>query len=450
MKTINKLLLILFASLAASSLIAQSDLSIGYRRAQTEIDTFVQKVEGGGDLTATVRTADGGYITVSQLDATSFLIRKIKVSGQKQWERKWSNIDSVRINGIAQTTDGGFVLAGQEGCDFYLDCGLVGGAILIKLTANGTVAWKKSVTSGFADYSYYFASVIPMSDGGVIATGGRPFRGRLLIERVTSTGDVVWRKNFGGRFVSSISSTATADNGLIVSFRVQPNPNTSVGHNVMKINHSGNVVWTKFLTGGVFDFQSNVGATADGGVILAGIGSNKLKVIVLNADGTLRWNAGYSTKVHGRLESVSSPTQTRDGGYVITGSIFDITVQKHSGFIAKIDSSGKVAFQNSFGNGLARAASPVFATSDGGFLLFGSSPVDTLSSDLLVFKVNADGIVPGCSLLQSLVPTTILPFGALKIGPAKNTTPVNDLLTETPGSGMTSVVTNHPVSTMCQ
>jgi hypothetical protein len=92
MKAINTVFLILFVSLAASPLFAQSDLSIGSLKTESEINTFVQKVEGAGDLAATVQAADGGYVTTSRIDNTSFLVRKIKLSGQKQWERRLTSL----------------------------------------------------------------------------------------------------------------------------------------------------------------------------------------------------------------------------------------------------------------------------------------------------------------------------------------------------------------------
>ena len=114
MNTIKKLFLFLFLSLSSSILFSQDN-------------TFVRKVEGAGNFLATAQSADGGYVTVSYVDETTVLVRKLKASGQKGWERRLDlHVDtsflysSARINGITQTTDGGFVLAGQVGCDYAL------------------------------------------------------------------------------------------------------------------------------------------------------------------------------------------------------------------------------------------------------------------------------------------------------------------------------------------
>jgi hypothetical protein len=452
MKSINKVFLILLASLAGATVFAQSDLSFGYRP-QTEIDTFVQRVPGAGALTATVRAADGGYVTASSINDTSFLVRKIKATGQKQWERRLNfDFDNVAfIRGIAQTTDGGFVLTGQLGlaCFECQNIQLPRGATLVKLRPNGTVAWKSITASGHA---YFFASAIPMPDGGVIAIGGRfgedaecdPDCGNLLlVVRVSSTGEVVWKKSFttlpvtdGNQGHDYISSTATPDNGFIIAF-----PTTPHGAAVIKIDNLGNVLWKKSFSADIGVLS--VGVTANGGIILVGAGggtSHKLKVVVLKTNGTLNWNAGYSLKVPGEIFSVSSPVQTLDGGYVVTGTTRSGNM--FSGFVAKIDSSRNIAFQNTFGSGQANGSS-VFATPDGGFVLFGQSGLG-----LLVSKVNAEGIEPGCGFFHPLGSSTGTPFGTLKIGPVNLTE--SDLSLESLHLGLTSVVTNHPVSSVCQ
>ncbi len=438
MKTINKVFLILLVSLLSSPLFAQSDLSFGYRTPKVEINTFVKEVEGSGSLVATVQAADGGYVTTSKIDDLSVLVRKIKASGQKQWERRlnFEGDAAIAINGITQTTDGGFVLAGQVCLD--QSCG----ATLVKLRANGTVAWKKSLAvSGVFDPG--FSSVIATPDGGVIAVGDGLFGdceigcgGFLFVARITATGDVVWGKSFGSLsvFFYGINSTATPDNGFIVAFQTSNRPNRLL---VMKITNSGKVVWKKSLTADGFGFGGfqSLGTTADNGVILVRTtGSNKLKVVVLKADGTLNWNAGYSLKVPGGIQSVSSPVRTPDGGYVLTG-----TTRSGSGFVTKIDSSRNVAFQNTF----AASGESVFTTPDGGFFLFGD-----VTEGIVVSKLNSEGIVPDCDFFGSPGATTRTSFGPLGIAGA--TTTASDLSLEPFDFGLTSVVTNHPQTPVCQ
>ena len=455
MKTINKVFLILLVNLAASPLFAQDNLPIG----STKIITFVKKIDGAGDLTAAVQAGDGAYVTVSRINdaSTSLLVMKIKASGQKEWQRRldFDFYDSylVRINGIAQTRDGGFILVGQVGCPYYWECGsiVMSRATLIKLRADGTVAWKKGFVEPIGGFSSawgdFFSSVVPVSDGGVIAIGGR-FASPYLIVRVTATGEIVWKKHFGkisgcesatctGKFPSLIYSTSTPDHGFIA---VLPGPNDVV---FLKITDLGNVVWKKQLKDLGFASLSAC-ITADGGVILAGNDSNsKLKVAVLKADGRLDWKAGYFLKSPVQTSgSVLNAIQTHDGGYAVTGT----TGGLGEAFIVKIDSSRKLVYQNTF---VGQAVGAVFATADGGSLLFGSSATGDNPPDLLVLKVNSEGIVAGCHFFRSLGGTVRSSFGRLRIGHT-NTTESDVESLNSVGFGLTSGVSNNPISSVCR
>src|SRR5262245_37566535 len=112
MNIISRVFFILLV-IAVSPLFAQSDLSFGYRKPEAETKTFVQKVNDVGFLAATVQNADGSFVTASggYFDQI-ILVRKIRASGQKVWERTLNFEDFTNITGIAQTTDGGFALVG--------------------------------------------------------------------------------------------------------------------------------------------------------------------------------------------------------------------------------------------------------------------------------------------------------------------------------------------------
>ena len=425
MNIINKVFFILLV-LAVSPLFAQNDLSFGYRKPEAETITFVQKINDAGWLAATVQNPDGSYVTVSGSGYyhQSILVRKIKASGQKVWERTLDFEDSTEITGIAQTTDGGFAIVGYGCKEPY--CIDVTGQFLVKLRPNGTVAWNRRLTDGLLPYYNLSQSVIPTSDGGVISIGA------FVVVRFTATGDVVWMKSFSGFDSGELVSVATHDNGIIVATRIHSFKKDGV--NVMKITDSGNVLWRKSLEVEDFDFQS-AGITTNNGVILAGNGtnSNKLKIIVLNAGGALNWRAEYSLKGSGTIHSVASPNQTTDGGYVITGS------GRGFGFIAKIDSSRKLAFQYTF----RASGKSVFVTSDGGFLLFAN--VD--STSLLISKVNSEGMTE-CGFFKPLGAGSRTSFGALKLTGLD--TAATDIPMEELPFALTSDVTDHPVSNLCK
>ncbi len=88
----------------------------------------------------------------------------------------------------------------------------------------------------------------------------------------------------------------------------------------------------------------------------------------------------------------------------------------------------------------------IFVTSDGGFVLSGSSN----GRDIVVLKVNSKGTVPGCERLQNVqygsVPRSS--FGPLRIGQA-NPIALNFSL-QSFDLGVSVVLDNHAVANLCQ
>ena len=422
MKTINKVFLILLVSLPASVLFAQSDVSSGYGMREAAINTFVQRVEGAGSLTAAVQTAvgdsfiskgveanqakrfvakivgdggvidaiqttNGGYVSLSQEQGSStFTVRKIKSSGKVVWETSLQ-IDSAQLNSIAQTNYG-YVLAGYKFYYYYYYYGQFTNGIVIKLDSKGKLLY--GIQSGNLSFSHVSGS----PDGGFIAVaegGGSA----LIVVKFSSSGALLWNKKYRVG-VGYPFSVRTIDNGLI--FARAANTGTAV----LKLDDSGNQIWQQKIKVGNFKLQA-VGATSDDGIILASkcIDCSDLLLVALDAKGTLAWSVKYSLKI-GEF-GVSNVISTPNGGYALTGGVTNKSGRAISGFLMKIDSSRKIVFERTFGtHGNQEASRSIFTTANNGIVLFGSSG----RHDSLFLNLNSDGTVPGCSFLRTLASST--------------------------------------------
>ncbi|MCI0447282.1 hypothetical protein L0152_29245, partial [bacterium] len=309
--------------------------------------------------------------------------------------------------------------------------------------------WRGPVTSHKLSQ---FTSVIAMPDGGVIAIGGMVhllYDGttRFLVLRIAANGKVIWKKSFESfadyNVFFSRSLEVTQSNGLVLAFISESNSN---GVDVLKISYSGNVVWRRSLKADDYTFHS-LGTTSDNGVVLFGTStdSNRLKVIILKADGTISSTAGYVLKIPGSFKSISSPVQTDDGGFAISGGIYDQSNGKNYGFIAKIGTNRNVTIERTFRmeHGIRKS---IYPARDGGFVLFGNSN----KRDVVVLKVNSQGTLSGCEGLPNVqygsAPRSS--FGPLRIG---QVSPIE--MNPIVGSidiGVTALVTNHTVANLCQ
>ena len=253
------------------------------------------------------------------------------------------------------TKDGGYVVAGATiGCGSGLNCPAASGTtcgLVEKLTSTGAVSWSRVYSLGVVGTS--FKSIRQTTDGGYIAAGSETDANGIggLVVKLDATGSVVWHSEYGP------SST----------FQV--------------------------------DFAS-VTPAPDGGFVAAGrLTTNSrftLSLVEFDANGNLVWQHAYNNVSNGSPSSSVQPLSiiaSRDGGYAVAG-----TWNSTSGpgtccsgpLLVKLDSQGKVQFQQAYEGGvycffngfsetctsIGGIASAVQQTKDGGFILAGASNIE--------------------------------------------------------------------------
>ena len=392
--------------------------------------TFTKRIIGGGSLIATVQTNSGKYVSVSEISLGTFIVRKTDSKGKRLWERSFefdlnNTLEAVNIGGIAQTTDGGYVLVGSGLFIDLVPAGLAYG-IIIKLKPNGHLEWAKrlSKNSG-SDLRLAFTSVSAAPDGGFAVTGIDCIGGTTLCDGAgtilltfNSSGTVLSAKSFGNRTQGNSAIVSASGGGFLLTFSSAHSDTSFAGTSLIRVSDAGKVLWGEFYK----NFFFRAVSTPDDGVILAGgcfrhSCGNDLFLLKLKSNGQSEWQARFTSDRDIRF--ISDVIQTSDGGYFVTGSA--------SGgdeiFFLKIDSSGKLVFGTTFGeNGSENITwgNKIFTSTDGGFLLFASTgqQYSLTPFDALILKLNSDGLVSGCSLSGSLNVST-RHSGNLKIGAPK-------------------------------
>ncbi len=248
---------------------------------------------------------------------------------------------------------------------------------------------------------------------------------------------IQWQKNFGGTnddYLATIQQTS--DGGYILggtSVSGVSGNKTSVNYGsedwwVVKLDGDGNKVWENSFGGIGRDILNGqcLQQTRDGGYILGGwsdsdISGNKTTasyglwdywVIKLDADGNKVWENSFGGDED---EQLSSVLQTSDGGYLIGGSsnsgvsgnkTTDLYGGTSAGYrpsdywVVKLDADGNKVWDKSFGGNGGDSLSSLHRTSDGGYILGGSSDSDVSGNktstnygggDYWVVKLDAAG-----------------------------------------------------------
>ena len=253
--------------------------------------TLVMKLDSNGNITwqktyggesydeawSIQQTSDGGYIVVGYTMSfgggfSDYWIVRLDSNGDIVWQKTYGGIGVQFIHSIIQTTDGGFIMAG----DFSAIMGDPADYCVVKLDGNGDLVWDNIYRGGWTQQPF---SIGQTSDGGYIVAGYiqflHPTMGVLpsdiWILKLSTDGTVLWEQTYGGSGSdSAISAQQTADGGYVV---VGGTNSYGAGESdilILKLNSAGTVLWQKTYGGSSHDSAETIQQTSDGGYIVAG------------------------------------------------------------------------------------------------------------------------------------------------------------------------------------
>ena len=299
------------------------------------------------------------------------------------------------------------------------------------------IEWQNTIGGSGVEFLNYTQQT---SDGGYIL-GGRsnsgvsgdktePSKGDYdyWVVKLDATGNIQWQNTIGGDDADWLQSVQqTTDNGYILGGWSKSNISADKTENsqgasdfwVVKLDSIGNIQWQNTIGGDSTDNLYSLQQTTDGGYILGGfsissisgdkteysIGGSDYWVVKLDASGNIQWQntiGGYEN------DNLYSLQQTTDGGYILGGrSMSNATGDKTENsqglddyWVVKIDATGNIQWQNTIGGNSWDELESIEQTSDGGYILGGSSDSDNSGDktensqgdfDYWVVKLDATG-----------------------------------------------------------
>lgn len=239
-------------------------------------------------------TSDGGVIATAQIDSqggdiTSWYggydgwIIKQDSLGNTEWNVSIGSPQFEFINGIIQTSDGGYfagLYGAPNGAGGTIDCGVQdpsnSEAIIVKIDANGNVEWHQCYGGTGNDG---VARLLELVDGYLIAGWGESNDGNLegggwhpgwnnigtptmdvWLIRIDYTGNIIWQKCYGGSKGESPRRIFQSEDGGFVVFAnthsfdgdVVGNPSGSTENPsiwIFKVNKDGQLLWQQCIGG---------------------------------------------------------------------------------------------------------------------------------------------------------------------------------------------------------
>lgn len=231
---------------------------------------------------------------------------------------------------------------------------------------------------------------------------------------------IEWQRCYGGNGTDYPLAIRNDINGgcVVIGFTFSANGDVIGNHGgvdfwILKLTIDGNIQWQKTLGGSSDDYGYSIEQTIDGGYIVAGgtysidgdvtgnHGSTDFWVVKLNSTGNIEWQ---KTLGGSNFDHAFNIKQTRDGGYIVTGSTYsidgDITANHGAAdiWLVKLDSIGNIQWQRTFGGSFHDTPYDVEQTKDNGFVLAGltqSTDGDIIGShggiDTYIVKLNSLG-----------------------------------------------------------
>jgi len=335
-----------------------------------------------------------------------------------QWQKSLGGTNQEYGGVVVPTSDGGYVISGTSNSNDGDVSSNRGGSDtwVAKLDMNGILEWETSLGgSSFEDYGY----VVQCSDGGfIVGNGSQSIDGDVTdhhgadttwdawIVKLDSAGVIQWSKSYGGTsddYVIAIQQTA--DGGFVAIGGTNSSDGDVVGWHfgtsqsindmwIIKIDSVGNLQWQKCLGGSKNESGIRIRQTPDLGYIAGGTTSGSTDgdligntdtagffplsawLVKLDSSGNMQWNRTYGGT---GIDAVRDVMPTPDGGYILgcnTGST-DGDVTANPGFNSiwgvKVDSVGNIEWERCFGGTFLDQTGSIEIAPDGGYVFAGEA-----------------------------------------------------------------------------
>lgn len=206
----------------------------------------------------------------------------------------------------------------------------------------------------------------------------------------------IFSKTFGSQLSDLVTgSRQTNDGGVILcGFTIAG----AFGDNdifIMKLDGSGNVVWSNLYGGSGNDQANSIEKTSDGSFIISGTttsfsGTFDPFAMKINQSGVIEWSKFYRWWNEDYANNI---IQTGDGGYILTGYSNSFSIGNYDVYSLKIDQSGGIMWARAYGGAENDFGTSIKSTPQGGYIIGGYTFSYGSQGDAYILKLYGDGAI---------------------------------------------------------
>ena len=329
-------------------------------------------------------------------------------------DKTWHVDNDMRIPAVITTQDGGYILAGDNGSDFWVK----------KVADDGVrTIWEKTFSGSGKDYC---TGIAETSDNGFILAGTSNTSSGGVYQymdfwaiKIDENGTQIWEKTYGGTSNDTCNGVINAPNDGFLLFGSSESGNNggktsfNKGYSdywIVRIDENGTQIWDKSFGGNDYDFAYSASSTSDGGFAIAGwyhanVANGDISeaprhdanasfkmpdawVVKVDENGTKVWDKRFGGD---RFDSAHSITSTLDGGFIIaaqsdsnmSGDKSEARISSYGKdyWVLKIDENGSKIWDKTLGGSTGdNRVSKIISLADGGSLSIGSTTSDATGS----------------------------------------------------------------------
>ncbi|MBM4093617.1 MAG: hypothetical protein FJ276_30045, partial [Planctomycetes bacterium] len=334
-----------------------------------------------------------------------------------QWQQTFGGSGRDELTACLLTFDGGYLLGGAS------DSGVGGNKTerkfgwadfwVVKVDPSGAIQWQR-VFGG--DMDDYLSALAPVAAGGFLLGGwsrSDPIPGvgnktavnhgapDFWLVKIDALGNMSWDRTYGGSGSQTLEAmVATGDGGFLLAGDSDSPPSgnkSSPNYGGMdfwlvKVGRDGQKQWDQSYGGNGREHCAAVVGTAGGGCLVggysaSGVSGNKtdshygggdIWVVLLDSNGVKQWDRTFGGE---RVDELSAIVVTTDGSFLLGGTSDSNPGGNKSAlgrgdrdmWIIKIDSEGNKQWDESYGGTASELCSNLAAADAAGFLVAGFS-----------------------------------------------------------------------------
>jgi hypothetical protein len=365
------------------------------------VNSVIQISAGDYVFAGSTRSTDGD-VPGNRIGYDAWLT-KTDVNGNKIWSVTFGGNNDDYANGVAATPDGGFLVTG------YTYNTSQNSSWIAKTDANGNQQWQKTLNQGVDSKAL---SILSNGDATFLVIGytttGSAQDG--MVTKIDANGNIVWNKTYGGSSEDYFTSAIKTGDGFILTGYSKSSDGSMLRNKgnydgwIMKIDQSGNKVWSATYGGSNEDYLKSIASAGENSYVVAGYSKSSDGDISLNKGGYDEWvmkidGAGNKqwVKTFGGMneEYITNIVGTTDGGFITIGYTNSTTGDVYranndfGGWMIKIDANGNKTAASTYGNDkVDDFTNSLIPTQDGGYMMGGYTFINGKGFDGWLVKID--------------------------------------------------------------